>query len=145
MDINIVIAGGTLLFAVIGAVVGFAIKSSISGINQRFNSMENGISQRFNSWENNTNQKFDSIDKRFDKIDQRFDKVDQRFDNIEFELRDLREDIYGLSERMACLETEALFRNDCSTEENKRSEAAKKMWERRRSRRLLKHSPNKKN
>ena len=80
------------------------------------------------------------IDKRFDKIDDRFEKIDKRFDKVDEELKDIRMEVRDVRERVSVLEAETIMYN-IIPDENRRSEAAKRMWHKRRAKRLVKHQP----
>lgn len=96
------------------------------------------------------------IDKRFDKIDKKFAHIDEEFKSVREEFKSVREEFksvrkeiaevkdvtFEIKERLAFLEAETILYNTIP-DSNKRSEAAKKMWERKRQKRLLKHTPSK--
>lgn len=75
------------------------------------------------------------IDKRFDKIDVKFEKIDEKFERVWEEFKDLREGVHEIKERVSVLEAETIMYN-IIPDENKRSEAAKRMWDKRRAKRL---------
>lgn len=86
-------------------------------------------------------KRFDKIDDKFLKIDDKFlrieEKIEQKFDRVFDEFKEVRREIHEVKERLGALEAETIVYN-LIPDENKRSEAAKRMWDRRRAKRLPK-------
>lgn len=87
-------------------------------------------------------KRFDKMDKQFEEINEKFEKIDSEFKSVRQEIREVRDVVYDVKERLSVLEAETILYN-IIPDENRRSEAAKKMWTKRREQRLIKHSPNK--
>lgn len=107
-------------------------------------------------------KRFDQIDKKFEKIDERFEtmwnKIDERFamareemldnfravnnrfEKVDKEISEVKNAVFEVKERLAFLEAETILYNIIPNE-NKRSEAAKRMWERKRQKKQIKHTP----
>lgn len=68
-------------------------------------------------------------------INKRLDKVEERLRDISKELTEIRINMSGMQAEAILLQT--------MPDENKRSEAAKKMWERRRAQKALRNSKDK--
>ncbi len=82
------------------------------------------------------------IDKRFDSIDKQFMEVKEEFKAVRVEIKEVRDTTFEIKERLSTLEAETILYN-LIPDGNKRSEAAKRMWEKRKTKRLLKHAPTK--
>ena len=76
-------------------------------------------------------------DKRFEQINKRFDKIDENFKEVHLEIKEIRHDISDVKERLAFIEASTFF-IEISPDPRKRSESAKRMWEKRKERQLEK-------
>jgi prefoldin subunit 5 len=75
----------------------------------RFDFMQHQIDQtnkNIEQLEDRMNQRFKEVDQRFKQVDQRFEQVDKRFEQINADIRDLKDTVGVLSERIHELTTE---------------------------------------
>lgn len=87
-------------------------------------------------------KRFDQIDKKFENLDEKFKEVKEEFKAVRSEIKEVRDTTFEIKERLSALESETILYN-LIPDENKRSEAAKRMWEKRKTKKLIKHTPDK--
>ncbi|NIM16735.1 MAG: hypothetical protein GTO45_32500 [Candidatus Aminicenantes bacterium] len=81
-------------------------------MNQRFKEVDQRfkqVDQRFEQVDKRFEQvdkRFEQVDKRFEQVDKRFEQVDKRFEQINADIRDLKDTVGVLSERIHELTTE---------------------------------------
>jgi DNA anti-recombination protein RmuC len=145
------------IFSLIGWVI-YRMDKKFEKIDERFEKMDKKFTEQFEKMDKKFTEQFEKMDKKFteqfEKMDKKFteqfdksdkksteqyNKVSARFDNIDNEIKEIRKDIARLSERIAVVETENIMNHlykestaSVSDIPNKRSEAMKRVWERRR-------------
>jgi chromosome segregation ATPase len=75
---------------------------NIEQLEERMNQRFKEVDQRFKQ----VDQRFQQVDKRFEQVDKRFEQVDKRFEQINADIRDLKDTVGVLSERIHELTTE---------------------------------------
>lgn len=95
------------------------------------------VAAMFVFWVKRLDKKFEKIDERFEKIDRRFEKIDEKFEKVQqrFDRIDLTLADHG--ERLSFLEAANVYTIPIEPHiPNKRSEIAKEMWRKRRTKKL---------
>jgi hypothetical protein len=87
----------------------------------------------YSVWSNKTDKRFDEL-----KADMKegFAKVDRRFERMEDQMEGVKADISEVKERIAGLEMSTIF-VQFNPNPVSRSEVAKKMWEKRKAKKVL--------
>lgn len=81
-------------------------------------------------------------DDRYDKLDLKIDSVKKdlevKIDKLDLKIDKVKDEVSLVKERLAFMEAETVVYN-MIPDPNARSEAAKKMWQRRKTKQLMKH------
>ncbi len=105
------------VFVAVAGVLVAAVVFGFYNVNRRIDDLATLTNTRIDDLTTLMNAQFDDVDRRFDDVDRRFDDVNRRFDDVNrriddnaAELRLIRGDVSGLSERMTKVETIIDFR-----------------------------------
>jgi len=80
-------------------------------------------------------------DKRFEQIDKRFDEMKADFKELKDDVKGIHVDISDIKERLTAIEISTIFlsvRNESGDTASSRSEAMKRVWERKNAKKIEK-------
>lgn len=108
-------------------------------IDDRFIRMQEDMDSRFNK----VDEQFQRIDEKLHRMDEKFDRMDEkfegRFSKIDEKLDKIQEDVSDVKERLSFLEASSIYTMPSEPPKpTTRSEIAKAMWRKRRSKQIEK-------